>query len=79
MTDKEVGELWARIHEARWAGRLWPRKEIRELIAKLVEERAARSHDYGIKLACEDFGIDPEEFEKGKGNDPVGQTMNDHS
>jgi hypothetical protein len=86
MEDKEVGELWrTREQHQRMTGCTCRT----DLIRKLCEERAAvydngdRSNDDQhkscVERALRDFGIDPEEFKKGKGNDPKGQTMNDHS
>lgn len=50
MTDKEVGQLWAK-HKL---------PVVEQLIRKLVYERAWRLHVGVIDLALLQFGIDPE-------------------
>lgn len=72
MEDKDVGELWTELNY-RHAGECgWLFDKTKELIRKLVEERALWHMGIGvrpdkikiradsIRAALRDFGIDPE-------------------
>jgi hypothetical protein len=73
MTDKEVGELWRNIHDMKH----WSFDTTKQLIRKLVEERAHHIYDragesytmsqgpqyeYCLMAALRDFGIDPKDY-----------------
>lgn len=69
MEDREVGELWVEINYRYPGGNAHWFLKCRELVRKLVEERAQRKYfyainehgwEYYIPHALKDFGIDPE-------------------